>query len=66
MTTMLKDLEGQRSMTIDTRESTVFLDFGMGSPCYEFDKAILLRALRQAFGLQATCGVCKVALALTA
>ena len=43
MVTVVRDLDGQRSIEIDARSNTVFLD--AEGFCYEIDRGILLRAL---------------------
>ena len=63
MTTTIRDLQGQRSLIIDSRESTVFLD---GEDfCYELDKGLLLNALRKELSGALACLGCAVARAST-
>ena len=64
MGTRVRDLQGQRTMIIDARETTVFID--ADDFCYEVDKAILLRALAKELALDLArqfaaeaCATCK-------
>ena len=45
----VRDLDGQSTLEIDSREGSVFLS-GYGFT-YEFDRGIILNALRREFGL---------------
>lgn len=56
METKVRDLAGQRSMTIDARENTVFID--ADDYCYEIDKGMLVKALRKELGAELACLEC--------
>lgn len=62
--TTIRDLEGQRTLTIDAREGTVFID--ADGFCYEIDRGILLHALRKEFATALACIGCKHALVTAA
>lgn len=51
MTTQVRDLQGQRTLIIDARSTTVFLD--IEDRCIEFDRGILLNALKSELSTKA-------------
>ena len=62
--TTVRDLDGQRSLTIDAREKTVFID--ADGFCYEIDRGMLLHALRKEFATALACLACQHALVVAA
>ena len=62
-TTQIRDMDGQRSLTIDHQGSSTYLDGG--GVCMEFDTGLFIAAIQRAFEAKNACGSCVASLALT-